>query len=128
MGGSAEVEQTTTAPHDIVKYLNELYAYAITLGMSYNDYWIDEPDLINCYIEAEKIRERKKNQELWLQGAYIYQAIGCLYPLFNPFSKEHKAREYLKQPFPLTEEERQEQFERRLERYLNSLVGLKPKE
>lgn len=126
MGGS-EVENTST-PYKIIDYLNKLGGYAISLGMTSKEYWEDDPSYINTFIEAEKVKQAKTNQQLWLQGLYIYHAIGCLVPVLNPFSKEHKARPYMSNPISLTEEERQQELERKMEKYLNSLVGLKPKE
>ena len=125
--GSSEVDDTP-ASLKIINYLNELCSHAIALGMSMKEYWQDDPALITFYIEAENIRQRKRNYELWLQGAYIYNAIGCLVPVLNPFSKDHKAKPYLDSPIPLTEEERQQAIERKIAKFMDSLVGLKPKE
>lgn len=94
MGGK-EVAQKTTTPQDIINYLYELFAYALSIGMNYEQYWYDDPMLINSYIKAEEIRQVKKNNELWLQGLYVYIAIGDLVPVLNPFSKDHKAKKYL---------------------------------
>lgn len=124
--GSSGVDDTPTS-QKIINYLDELSYYALALGMPAKEYWEDEPRLILTYIGADKIKTQKMNYELWLQGLYVYHAIGCLVPVLNPFSKEHKARAYMSEPVPLTEEERQLAFERKIEKYLNSLVGLKPK-
>jgi hypothetical protein len=124
--GSRKVEDTSTSLQ-IVNYLNELCSYAMSLGMSYHEYWEDEPDIIKFYIDAEKLRANRRNNEMWLQGLYIYQAVGSLYPAFNPFSKEHKVKPYMKEPVPLTEEERQLQFEAKVEAYMDKLVGRKPR-
>ena len=90
--------------------------------MSYDQYWHDDPRLINAYIEAEKIKQRKRNTEMWLEGAYIYQAIGALAPVLNPFSKDHRARPYLKEPMAISEEERAEQERKKYERFVNYLM------
>ena len=47
------------------------------------------------------------NYEKWLQGRYIYHAIGALTPILNPFSKKKKAEEYLKEPLIITEKAKQ---------------------
>ena len=91
--------------------------------MSYDQYWHDDPSLINLYIKAEKIKQRKKNTEMWIMGAYIYQAVGALVPILNPFSKEHKAKPYLKQPIPLTEEDRAEQEREKYERFVKYMMS-----
>ena len=91
--------------------------------MTYDQYWFEDPKLINIYIKAEEIRQRKRNNELWLQGAYIYQAIGSLAPMLNPFSKDHKAKPYLKSPIPLTEEERDDIEREKYERFVNYMMS-----
>ena len=127
MGGK-EVVDDTPYPQQIIKYLNDLCAYALSIGMTYKEYWEDDPFILNHYVEAEKIKQRKMNNQLWLQGYYVYTAIGSLSPILNAFSKEHKARPYMKEPIPLTEEEKQEQAfrkEQKLIAYLDSLVDKK---
>jgi len=130
LGSGGSVEKRTTSPQDIIDYLNKLFAYALSIGMSYDQYWKEDPKLINAYIQAEEIRQRKRNNEMWLQGAYIYHAIGSLSPVLNPFSKDHKAKPYLKQPIPITEEER-EQIQREKEAkfisYLDRIVEAQSK-
>ena len=106
MGESRGIEQEALSP---IEYLDELCAYAMSIGMSYELYWNGDTFAINHFIKAEKIRQRKRNTEMWLQGAYIYNAVGALVPVINPFSKEHKARPYLKKPIPISLEEQKEQ-------------------
>ena len=62
--------------------------------------------------------------ELWLQGLYVYNAIGALVPVLNPFSKEHKAKPYLKNPIPITEEEREEEQRRKEQRFIEFMDRL----
>lgn len=118
MGSGGSVKQRATSPQDIIDYLNELFAYALSIGMTYDQYWFGDPKLINAYIKAEEIRQRKKNNEMWLQGAYVYQAVGSLIHLANPFSKEHKAKPYLDKPIPVTQQERDEIEQERYNRML----------
>lgn len=125
MGESGSVDAQAITP---LEYLDKLFEFGLFLGMSYDDYWNKEPELFLRYYNAEKLKQQKKNNEMWLQGAYIYNAVGSLYPIFNPFSKEKKARPYMSSPIPLTEEEKQKQFEDKVTNYLDKLVGLKLKQ
>lgn len=115
MGESGRITAEAISP---IEYLDELFAYALSLGMTFDQYWYEDPYLINAYVKAESIRQKKKNTELWLNGAYIYQAIGCLVPVLNPFSKEHRAKPYLKRPIPITEEEKAELEREKYERFV----------
>lgn len=105
MGGQS-VKQTS--PQDIIDYLNELQAYALSIGMSLDEYWYGDPELINVYLKAEELRNRKKNNEFWIQGAYFYYALCSSSPMFNSLAKDHKPKPYLKEPFALNEEEEEE--------------------
>lgn len=116
MGESRGVSQPTITP---LEYLDELFAYAFSIGMTYDQYWYDNPFLLRLFIKAEKIKQRKRNNEMWLQGAYIYQAISALVPVLNPFSKEHRAKPYLKQPIPISEEEIAEQEREKYQRFVD---------
>lgn len=131
MGSSRELDNSeakTTSPQDILNYLDDLFAYALSIGMTYDQYWYDSPKLLKSFMKAEEIRMSRRNQELYLQGLYVQIAIGNLVPVLNPFSKEHKARKYLDKPIPITKRE-QEEYERervnKIIRKLDSLVGKK---
>ena len=119
MGGK-EVEPST--PKDIAKYLNDLCAYALSIGMTLEEYWHGEPKYINYYAKAYDIKRREKNTELWLQGAYIYNALACVSPMFNSLAKDHKPKPYLKEPVALSKEEDEERKYQRFKSQLMSLV------
>lgn len=85
---------------------NEAFPYYLSIGMSYELYWHGEPNLVKAYREADELQVDRMNYEAWLQGLYVYQAVGALYPVFNPFSKQKKAEEYLKEPIVITERAR----------------------
>ena len=121
--GKGSVSEDTFSPLD---YLEELFAYALSIGMTYEQYWYDDPMLINAYIRADEIKQRRRNNEMWLQGLYVYQAVGSLIHLANPFSKKHKADRYMKKPIPITSDElaeaEQEKYDRFV-KYMHSLVN-----
>ena len=108
----------------IVEYLDKLCDYALSIGMPYDLYWYGDPQALKRYVNAEEIKQKKRNTELWLQGLYIYQAIGNLAPIFNPFSKDHKAKPYLKKPIALTEKEREEEEQAKMQRFIDYMKSL----
>ena len=85
---------------------NEAFPYYLSIGMSYELYWHGEPYLVKAYREADEMRIDRMNYEKWLQGLYVYQGIAALQPILNPFSKKHKAEEYIKEPIIITERAR----------------------
>ena len=121
MGENRGVSPSTITP---LEYLDQLCEYALSIGMSYNDYWYGEAQMLLRYHNAEKLRQRKRNNELWLQGLYVYMAVGNLVPVLNPFSKEHRAKSYLKDPIPLTEEDRKEKEEKDYQRFKQQMFDL----
>ena len=81
--------------------------------MTASDYWDGDSTLVKDYRKAEEMRTRRKNQELWLQGMYDYEAVCCATPLMQPFAKKGtKAHPYASEPYPMTKEEAQEREDR----------------
>lgn len=121
--GLKQTKKSTASPQEIIKYLDDLCAYALFIGMSYDQYWYGEPKLLNAYIKADEYKMKRKNQELWLQGLYVYQAIGNLVPVLNPFSKDHKPKPYLKEPIALSENEIEERRLKRIEKWTEMMMS-----
>lgn len=85
---------------------NEAFPYYLSIGMTYDQYWHGEPQLVKAYHEAQELKIERMNYEKWLQGLYVYQGIGALVPILNPFSKKKKADEYPKEPLIISERAR----------------------
>ena len=83
----------------------EVCGYYMSIGMSYHDYWDGDNTMVKYYHNAHEHKERRKNYELWLQGAYVYEAILCASPLLNAFSKKNEPIPYCSEPIPLTEKD-----------------------
>ena len=85
----------------------ELFPYYLSLGMTYDLYWNDNPELAKYYRKADEIRNERRNQELWLQGMYIYEALCDVSPVLHAFAKKGtKPAPYSTSPYPLTEKAR----------------------
>lgn len=92
-------------PSPIVRYgdkFEELCGYYMSLGMSYHDYWDGDNCMTKYYREAEEIKKERRNSELWLQAAYIYEALLDASPVFNPLSKKNKPFPFRSEPIPIT--------------------------
>lgn len=87
---------------------NKVFPYYLSIGMTYEQFWEQDPMLCKYYREAEELRNERKNQELWLQGMYIYEAIADLSPILHAFAKKGtKAHPYADSPYPITKKERE---------------------
>lgn len=104
-------EGNQTAPH--VTYTErfcEAFPYYLAMGMTPEQFWDGDPDLARYYRKAEEIRNEKRNQELWLQGLYIYEALCDASPIFHSFAKKGtKPRPYAEHPYSLTDKERKKE-------------------
>ena len=86
----------------------EQFPYYLALGMPYDLYWNGDPALVKCYRKADEIRLERLNQEKWLQGMYIYEAICDASPILRPFAKKGtKPVPYVDAPYPLTAKQRE---------------------
>lgn len=88
---------------------NRMFPYYLSIGMSESQYWDQDVMLAKYYREAEELRMKRHNQEMWLQGMYIYDAIARLSPILRSFSKKGtKAEPYPKEPYPISKDDREE--------------------
>lgn len=81
------------------------FPYYLSIGMTYDQYWNGDPQLVKAYRRAAEISVERRNQEMWLQGMYIYDALCCASPILRAFTKKGtKPVPYPKEPYPLTQE------------------------
>ena len=95
----------TSRPLPLLRYgdkFEELCPYYMSLGMSYHDYWDGDNCMTKYYREADELRKERRNSEMWLQAAYIYEALLDASPVFNPLSKKNKPFPYRSEPIPIT--------------------------
>lgn len=104
---------TATAPlHSYKEKFEELFPYHLSLGMTEEQYWDRDSQLVVYYRKAEELRTSRTNQELWLQGAYFYEAITRASPLLHAFAKKGtKPVPYLAEPFAISEKQAEYQQE-----------------
>ena len=85
--------------------------------MSYDQYWNDDPALVRAYRRSAEIKAERKNQELWLQGMYIYDALCCASPILRAFSKKGaKPVPYPSAPYALSPAQQKKDKESREKR------------
>ena len=77
----------------------EQFPYYLSIGMTPEQYWDGDPYLARAFRKADELRMERKNQELWLQGMYIYEAICDASPILHDFAKKGT------KPYPITEKQ-----------------------
>ena len=84
----------------------ELFPYYLSIGMTPEQYWECDCDLAKYYRKAEEMRNERRNQELWLQGMYIYEAICDASPILHAFAKKGaKPHPYPSKPYAINEKQ-----------------------
>lgn len=86
----------------------EVFPYYLSIGMTPEQYWDGDPSLAKYYRQADELAQKRKNQDLWLQGMYIYEALCDVAPILQAFAKKGtKATPYPDHPYSLTVKERE---------------------
>lgn len=86
----------------------EVFPFYLAIGMSHEQFWDEDPKLVKAYRKADEIRKRRMNEELWLNGIYMGEALAST--VGNMFSKEKY--QYPSEPKPITQAEVEERQER----------------
>lgn len=102
-----------SAPSSLTEQFYEHLPFYLSIGMTFEQYWDGDCLLAKYYRKAHQMRQQRRNQELWLQGAYFYEALTDVAPVLHAFAKKGtKATPYLSDPFALTLKEVKERRER----------------
>lgn len=98
---------TATAPlKTYTEKFNELFPYYLSIGMTEEQYWDKDNQLVISYRKADELRMARKNQEMWIQGAYFYDALCRVSPILHAFAKKGtKPTPYLSEAYVLTEKQ-----------------------
>jgi len=96
-------------PRSFTEAFEQACPYYLYAGMTYDQYWHGEPKIAEYYRKADRMRKEAINEQLWLQGMYVYEAICDAQPIFNPFAKRGtKPKPYSERSYPLDDKQRKE--------------------
>ena len=91
-----------------VEIFDNHFPIYLSYGMSYNEYWNERPELVKAYRKAHEIKLARKNEELWMQGVYVRDALSST--VGSMFSK--KEIKYPEEPYPITQRQVESKKER----------------
>ena len=92
-------------PQSLTQIFRDQFPFYLHLGMSYDEYWRMDCELVRAYRKAYEYRQEYDNSQLWLQGLYIYKAIEAQRPGWVFYGKKApKPEKYLEKPLAVTEE------------------------
>ena len=118
--GEVLIENSTPTYTDIFE---AWLPYCLSIGMTEEQFWKGDPSLVQAYKQAQRLRDERKNQELWLQGLYFYKALSVV--ISNAFGGGKTARQkYFEEPIDLHPEEttarKQAEARQKVVDYLNA--------
>jgi hypothetical protein len=115
VGSEFLTETTPTQERTYSESFEESFPFYLAIGMSSAEYWSGDPSLVRYYRKAYRIKQEEINNNAWLQGMYIYDAVSTA--LHNALrGKNSQAKTYAKQPYNFenkhkTEEEQAREVE-----------------
>lgn len=72
----------------------------MSFGMSYHDFWYGPAFMTTFYKDAHKLRLRQQDENNWMLGMYVYEAILDCSPILHAFSKKGtKPLPYVEKPY-----------------------------
>ena len=93
-------------------------------GMSYDEFWYGDPFRAVAYRTAHRLRIEQANQQLWMQGLYVHNAVAVA--INNAFSKQKQ--KYIAEPIKLfepTEDEKKAKIEETRRKLVEKLNAFK---
>ena len=104
MGGNflASPKGGEQSPPKYYEVFEEHLPFYLHIGMTEGQYWNGDPQLVKTYRKKHELQREQTNQEMWLQGLYIYEALLDVSPVFHDFVKHPKPMPYPSEPYPLT--------------------------
>ncbi len=100
------------------------------MGMTYHQYWDEPPYLAVTYRRSYRLKREMDNENAWLQGLYVCDAVGVA--LQNAFAKRGAKKEkYIERPidiFPLTEAEKARREEEEMKKMQAAMEAMAKKQ
>ena len=90
-------------------------------GMTWHEFWYESIDRLAYYWQKYQFDIESRNQELWMQGIYIQEAVAAV------LDTKHRVK-YPEKPYritAMTEAEREEENRRKVEKLREQLMEIK---
>lgn len=98
----------------------------LLFGMTPSQYWDEDASLVRFYREANVLRQRHDNYQMWRQGRYVYDAMSSAVSALFAKNKS-EIYPYPSEPYPITKEEVEDrerrEYEAMRERMFASFAG-----
>ena len=105
--GSELLDADPTLNKSYAEIFEESFPFYLAIGMSFAEYWTGDPSLVRYYRKAYEIKQEQINNNAWLQGLYIYDAVSTA--MHNALrDKKTSTRDYAKKPYEFKHREKTE--------------------
>lgn len=84
-------------------------------GLTYDEFWHDDPFKAKFQLEKYRLDLKHKDELMWEQGMYIYEAILQCSPILHPFSKATNPLPYTEKPHLVQLEDEQDEKKKQQE-------------
>ena len=108
MGGEFLGDSSPTRVKTHTEVFEESFHFYLAIGMSYAEYWEGDPKLAQYYRKAYLLRQEEMNNNAWLQGMYIYDAVStALHNALRGMGKNPPpTKDYAKKPYDIFKKEK----------------------
>lgn len=102
----------------------------MSIGMTFDQYWYGDVRMTKFFVEADRLRQERMNDEAWLQGMYFFHAMSSALHNSNRTKNSDPIAEYPAKPYEIykkkeTKQEREarEEAERlQAKLYMNQMM------
>lgn len=112
----SEEEKSTVESTSLTTFFEKACPVYMSYGMSYNDFWFGPAFMTTFYRDANKLKLRQQDENNWMIGMYVYEAILDCSPILHAFSKKGtKPLPYAEKPYLFDKFEEKTQAEKEQE-------------
>ena len=126
MGSSGLIskEKSKVEYISLTKTFEELCPIYMSYGMSYDEFWYGEAYRTKFYADSHKLKVKQKDEEMWIQGMYIYEALCKVSPILHAFSKKGtKPLPFSEKPYLFNSEQFKSEEEKEQEKKNAELIA-----
>ena len=98
--GLISEDESLVESASLTKLFEKACPIYMSFGMSYHDFWYGPAFMTTFYKDAHKLRLRQQDENNWMLGMYVYEAILDCSPILHAFSKKGtKPLPYAEKPY-----------------------------
>ena len=98
--GLVSEDESLVESTSLTKLFEKACPIYMSFGMSYHDFWYGPAFMTTFYKDAHKLRLRQQDENNWMLGMYVYEAILDCSPILHAFSKKGtKPLPYAEKPY-----------------------------